>query len=295
MPDIAAASRWLAALGFSLAVGGAQAATPPLYAIGADDAGIGRVFTPVLPAEPGTPLGDGSLAFNGGLAWLPGAARFYTIANDGFGQSALTSFERSAPSTLAASTALGSGFYGGLAADPVTARLYAIASDTSSASTLYRVDPTTGSTAIGAVGVGYYGGLGFDTDDGALYAISGDDSGVQRRINRIALAADGTATATALFDLGDGSVGFAGGLAYDADGRRFVSIGSDASGASALYAFTLTGGAGSLTDLGVALAPGFVHAGLAFAVPAVPEPGTAWLFATALLPLLRRSWRTVRA
>ena len=260
-----------------------------LYSVGADASGVGRILTPLQPASTGTTLGDGSIAFNGGLAYMPSAGKLYAIENDTFGQSSLTSLDPAVSLTdLATPIALGSGFLGGLAADTANATLYAIASDPFGNSTLYSVG-ATGATALGAIGSGYYGGLAYDAADDSLYAIGSDDGYVQRRLSRIDLAG-GAPTVTTLFDLGDGSTAFNGGLTFDTASASFLTIGSDSFGNSALYSFQLTGAA-SLFDLG-SVGVGFMNAGLAFApagvstpVTPVPEPGIGWLLALGIVPM----------
>jgi len=265
----------LLALGLACASADASAITSQaLYAIGADADGVGRALTPIDPAGTATNLGDGSLAFSG-LAFLANTGRAYTVGNDSFGNSFLTSFLPSAPATLAPTIALGSGFNGGLAAK--NSQLYAIGSDSFGASSLYSVSTTTGASALGSLGSGFYGGLTYSSSTSAFYAIGGDDAGVQRRFSRIDLSG-GTPTVTTLFDLGDGSLGFQGGLAYDAAAGRFVTIANDTFGASSLYGFSLAG-ATSLADLGHPLGNGFNNAGLAFLAAPVPEAPFGLLFA----------------
>jgi len=105
-----ALARWIACAAVLLGLGGLPhaGAAAPLYAIGSDSNGVGRVFTPILPSGAATALGDGSTAFNGGLAYLPSDGRFYAIENDALGQSALTSFLAATPSLLSTPIALGS-------------------------------------------------------------------------------------------------------------------------------------------------------------------------------------------
>jgi hypothetical protein len=271
---------------------GAANAADPLFAFGPNGAGVGSVLTQIDVAAPGVALGDGSVAFNGGLTYLASDQRVYAIENDAFGNSALTSFNAAAPTALAVPLALGQGFYGGLAADSSTSTLYAVASDFLGASTLYRIDTASGATSLAALGFGYYGGLAFDSADGDLYAISADDLGVQRRVSKIDLNAAGGPAVTTLFDLGDGGESFQGGLAFDAATQRFVVIGNDSLAQSSLFAFTVAG-ASSLVDLAMPLGVGFVNAGLTYGpaiTAAVPEPAGALLLGAAL-PLL---WLFVR-
>jgi hypothetical protein len=275
----------LAAAAGLLATTGAHA-DDTLYSFGPDGDGIGRVFTPVQLASPGVTLGDGTVAFNGGLAWSSADNAMYAIENDSNGQSFLTSFSPSAPASLSAPVALGQGFLGGLAFDTVAAQLYAIGSDAFGESTFYSVGPS-GAVALGSLGTGFYGGLTYDTADHDFYAIGADDSFEPRRVSRIDVSG-GAPVVTTVFDLGDGSVGFLGGIAWDAANARFVTIGSDSVGDSSLYSFSL-GGADTLADLG-SVGPGFVDAGLAFSsatpvVPSIPEPSTAVLLLVGALSL----------
>lgn len=257
-----------------------------LFGVGADAQGVGRVFTPLEAPATSVALGDGSAAFNGGLTFSLADNRFYSIANDSFGASVLTSFSQADPATLSAPIRLGSGFVGGLASQGD--RLYAVAQDFNGAASLYRVDGAA-PTLLGALGGGLYGGLTYNPRDGLLYAIAADDTGVQRRLLAIDASASGGPTTTTVFDLGDGTRAFQGGLAWDDADRRFVAIANDSSGASQLVAFTRSDAA-SLVDLATPLSPGYVNAGLAW-TPAVPEPHAGWLLLAGLAALAtRRAW-----
>lgn len=259
-----------------------------LHAIGPDDQGVGRLFTDLDMPATAVALGDGSRAFNGGLTFSAADGRFYAIANDSFGQSVLTSFSASDPATLSTPVSLGSGFVGGLAAQG--SRLYAVGQDFSGAASLYRVDGG-GASLVGALGGGLFGGLTYNPRSGLLYGIAADDVGVQRRLVAIDADAAGGPTTTVLFDLGDGSRAFQGGLAWDDTDRRFVAIANDGSGASQLVAFSASSAA-SLTDLATPLGPGYVNAGLAWTAAPVPEPEAAWLLLAGLATLAgRQAWR----
>lgn len=243
-------------------------------------------------------LGDDSLAFNGGLAFDTGSARLFGIANDSFGNSQLYSFTVAGGGLTALGSGLGQGFYGGLARDPSTGQLYAVADDMFGAATLYAVSSAGAATALGAIGNGYYGGLTWA--DGALYAMAGDVLGVQRGVYAIDLA---TVTASLLFSLGDGSLGFNGGLAYDGAADLFYTVGNDALGNSGLYSFTAAGAGADLAALGTSFGQGFVNAGLAMVpdseVPPpqpVPESPTLALVVLALgLACFRRPRRYTNA
>jgi hypothetical protein len=71
-----------------------------------------------------------------------------------------------------------------------------------------------------------------------LYSIGGDNSGVPRVFTSIPL---GGAPAT-LFNLGDGSAGFNGGLTYRSSDSHFYAISNDNTGFSTLDSFALGGG-----------------------------------------------------
>src|SRR5262249_53621952 len=61
-----------------------------------------------------------------------------------------------------------------------------------------------------------------------FYAISGDIAGVPRQFDAISIAGAGSVSSP--FNLGDGSVGFTGGLTYRASDNRFYAIYSDSGG-----------------------------------------------------------------
>jgi hypothetical protein len=229
-------TKWVALAALVLAPAWGSAA---LLTIGPDSSFVPRKLTQLPTSAPvaGTALatlGDGSVGFNGGLAH--DGSGLFAIGNDSSGASTLYSMTTAGGSLTAVGPGLlGLGFYGGLAYRS-GGGLYAIASDSLAASTLYQV--TGGSaTAVGSgLGDGFYGGLTWNADDSQLYAIAGDSLGVQWSL--VAIDAD-TGAATLLFALGDGSIGFNGGLAYDAAADRFFVIGSDSLANSSLYSFTL--------------------------------------------------------
>lgn len=294
-------NRALAAWGLSLGLlmgAAAPASAAPTYTFGPDGQGIGRVFGSVAPgtATPLASLGDGSVAFNGGLAYSSVASRFFAIGNDGLGNSSLVSFTAAAPGSFTVNQPLSiGGFTGGLAVNGNI--LYAVATDFTGTSSLYSMDLTGGSLSLlGALSGALYAGLAYDADDGLLYGIAADASGVARSVRRISLA--GGVSDSELFQLGDGSLGFNGGLAYDDQADLFNVIANDAMAASGLMSFDLTGAA-SLTAMGGSFGFGYVNAGLAIG-PAgggggggggntVPEPATP-----ALLLALALAWATAR-
>jgi hypothetical protein len=273
-------------------LGSGAHATDSLYAIGADDSGTGRVLTPVGPsgAGAGVALGDGSVAFNGGLAWSASDGKLYTIANDSTGASYLTSLDPAAPTALSPLVSLGFGFQGGLASDG--SGLFALGTDADGNSALYGVSDS-GATLLGALGAGFGGGLTYDSVDHDFYAISADDSFEPRRLSRIDLSG-GAPVVTTVFDLGDGSLGFIGGLAFDATDDTFMTIGGDGVDPSSLYSFSLTDDGG--LNVVSALDGGFYSAGLAFVStdvvvppPSIPEPPAALLLALAGAAMLIRA------
>jgi hypothetical protein len=296
-------TRALSSCGLILALicgGSAPAWAGPTYSFGPDASGIGRVFASVGPgtAAPLATLGDGSVAFNGGLVYSSAASRFFAIGNDGAGNSSLVSFSAAAPGSLTLNQPLAvGGFTGGLALNGNT--LYAVSTDVNGISSLYSMDLTGGSlNLLGALTGALYTGLAYDADDGLLYGIAGDTWGVGRSVRRINLS--GGLSDSELFQLGDGSLAFNGGLAYDDQADVFNVIANDALATSTLMSFDLTGAA-SLTALGGSLGTGYLNAGLAIG-PAgggggggggggntVPEPP-----APALLLALAIAWAGAR-
>lgn len=286
-------TKWVALAALVLAPAWGSAA---LLTIGPDSSFVPRELTQLPTSAPvaGTALatlGDGSVGFNGGLAH--DGSGLFAIGNDSSGASTLYSMTTAGGSLTAVGSPglLGSGFYGGLAYRS-GGGLYAIASDSSGKSTLY--DVTGGrATAVGSgLGDGFYGGLTWNADKGQLYAIAGDTFGVPRSL--VAIDA-GTGAATPLFALGDGSIGFNGGLAYDAAADRFFVIGNDSAVSSTLYSFTLDG-AGILTAIDASFGQGFLNASLVLLPDGdqpVPEPPTLWLLSSLLFVGLvsRRSRR----
>lgn len=94
-----------------------------------------------------------------------------------------------------------------------------------------------------------------------LVGISGDSFGVPRTPNSIDPAA---LTSTAGTNLGDGSIGFTGGLAYDAPANVFYAIGSDSFGVSAFYSYSDPANPVSLLSLGSGFFGGLAYTGNSF-------------------------------
>lgn len=288
-----------AAIGISASTGALAGA---LFTVGPDSSFAPRVLNQLptvapVTAAPLSSLGDGSIGFNGGLAYNTSGSLLYSIGNDSLGNSTLYRFTTLGGSVTSIAS-IGTGFNGGLAYDTVSGSFYAIANDMFAASTLYQV--TAGGAAtplgVGPIGFGFYGGLTYNADDGMLYAIAGDSFGVMRSVVAIDIA---TAAATPLFDLGDGSIGFNGGLAYDDSIDLFYVIGNDFLANSTLFSFTLAADGADLAGLGGSFGQGFLNVGLALAPevtpPTVSEPPTAALVSLlALLGLARRRWTSRR-
>jgi hypothetical protein len=257
-----------------------------LYTIGPDTSFTPRSFTALLAggAAPLFNLGDGSLAFNGGLTYRATDGRFYAVANDGGGNSSLESFNLAGAGTLTMNMNLGAGFLSGLTSDSSDGNLYAIADDPLSGdSSLDRISLGGASvTPVVDLGVGFEGGglftggLTFDPGNGLFYVLSADGFGISRVFSSIAL----NGTVTPLFNLGDGSVSFNGGLLFDPSSGQFYAISNDSLGNSTVDTFTL-GGAGVFTPL-ISIGQGFNNVGLA-ETPATPEPSCLALVGLGLL------------
>lgn len=286
------AGRWsgllIALLLMALAPLARAAAT--LTTLGPDALGIGRVVTQLDATGHPTALstlGDGSTAYHG-LSFRSADQRFYALASDPLGQSSLVSFDAGNAASLVTLAPLGSGL-SGMTYRVADDAFYAASTPASGDSTLLRITAAGSSSVVGALGVGFLGGLTTGSAPGLLYGISADALGVQRRLQQIDVA---TGLATPLFELGDGSLGFDGGLSWNDDTDRFEIIGSDFLGDSGLYTFDLSGPA----SLGLAgsIGPGYLHAGLVRAEaiapppppPPVPEPGTPALLLAALVGFL---------
>lgn len=242
-----------------------------LYSIGIGASGAPNNFTSITGTGVATPLfdlGDGSLAFNGGLAYHAGSDLFYGIANDWLGNSSLVSFSASGGGASTTIGALGQGFVSGLAYSSTEDRLYAISTSSSGSSVLNWIDFAGAVHEAGDLGTGFNGGLTFRVSDGLLYAFSGGASGgVQREFKSIDPS---SASVTDLFELGDGSFSFSGGVAYNPHDGLFYAVSNDWSGASTLQSFTLDG-PGSLNTIS-GIGGGYWNVGLAERPVAMPEP-----------------------
>ena len=90
----------------------------------------------------------------------------------------------------------------------------------------------------------------------ALLSIGPDNGFVPRVLTQLPTVAP--VTATALAELGDGSIGFNGGLA--SDGSGLYAIGNDSFGSSTLYSLTMSGsGLAAVGSLGAGFYGGLAH------------------------------------
>lgn len=278
-----------------------------LYTFGGDSFGVPRHFTAVDSstgtASPQFLLGDGSSSLSGGLAYRSSDTSFFAIANDFLGNSSLVRFNASGSSSLMTLASLGTGFLGGLAFNSADQRFYAIANDNFGNSSLYSFGEDGVLSSPRPLGVGFYGSLTYNSQNGLLYAIATGAGGIQRGVYSLDPA--GIGLTTLLFSLGDGSLDFGAGLAWDAANSRFYSIAFDGWSTFSLVTFSL---AGANTLASVATLPPVGYRGLVLVTDdlgggssggggngggsnAVPEPSTWALLAGSLAALaaLRRN------
>ena len=116
-------------------------------------------------------LGDGSVSFNGGLAYRASDNTFFAIGNDWLGNSSLVKFNASGASSLVTVAPLGTGFLGGLAYNPDDQRFYAIANDNLGNSSLYSFSDNGVLSAPNPLGAGFYGSLTYNPNNQLLYAV----------------------------------------------------------------------------------------------------------------------------
>jgi hypothetical protein len=122
-------------------------------------------------------LGDGSLAFNGGLVLGPDGS-LYAIANDSTAAGSFYRLQQDGAATLIGTAGgLGSGFFGGLAYDSATALYYAAVLDSLGDTTLYSITSGGFATSLGQdLGTGF-SGLAYDSANGLFYGIGNDNTG----------------------------------------------------------------------------------------------------------------------
>ena len=198
-------------------------------------------------------LGDGSVSYNGGLAYRPTGSTFLAIGNDFAGSSSFVSFTSSGPGSLTSLAALGTGFLGGLAYNSGDQRFYAIANDFAGNSSLYSFADDGVLSSPQSLGAGFYGSLTYNAGDRLLYAIGAGQGGVQNGLYSIDPL--GVGPTTLLFSLGGGSTDYGAGLAWDPDNSQFYTLGFDGFNPFFLATFSLAG-PNTLTS-GASLPPTF--------------------------------------
>lgn len=203
-------------------------------------------------------LGDGSLSFNGGLAYRATDSTFFAIGNDFGGNSSLVSFTSTGAGTFTPLASLGTGFLGGLAFNSADQRFYALSSDFNGNSLLYSFADDGVLSAPRPVGSGFYGSLTYNGVDGLLYATGPGAGGIQSGLYSIDPA--GAGPANPILSLGDGFTDFGAGLAWDAGNSQFYALGFDGFNPFWLATFSLSG---SNTLAPVASLPPVLFRGLA--------------------------------
>lgn len=246
-------------------------------------------------------IGDGSLSFNGGLAYRATDSTFFAIGNDFGSNSSLVSFTSAGAGTFTPLASLGTGFLGGLAFNSADQRFYALSSDSNGNSLLYSFADDGVLSAPRPVGAGFYGSLTYNGVDGLLYATGPGAGGIQRGLYSIDPA--GAGPANLIFSLGDGFTDFGAGLAWDAGNSQFYTLGFDGFNPFWLSTFSLTG---SNTLAPVASLPPVFFRGLALlpdgdgggdgdgdggGTNPIPEPSTYAMLGAGLaaLAVLRRN------
>jgi len=145
------------------------------------------------------------------------------------------------------------GINGGLTYRAADGLLYAIANDSLSNGALVDFGLDGGgftSLLPLTAGVGWYGGLSVGPTDNVFYAI-GTASGIPA-LYRIEPA---LSNVTWLFNVGDGSLGFNGGLTYDSKDGLFYAVAMDGDGNSYLYSIDTV--ASHATLIGATLGTGY--------------------------------------
>jgi hypothetical protein len=215
-------------------------------------------------------LGDGSLGFNGGLAYGPGG--LYAIGNDSTGAGSFYQVQPAGALSLVGSPGgLGFGFYGGLTFDPLDGLFYGAVNDSSGNASLYSITASGVSTPLGqSLGAGF-SGLAFDSSNGRFYGIGNDSSGFSSLYDfTISIPVSTVAP------LGFGF----GGLTYDAASDSFWVIAPVSNSGAQL--FQIASG-GAVTGPVLTLGDGFFE--LAAPTASTPEPGTSFAAASCLLML----------
>lgn len=212
-------------------------------------------------------LGNGSLAFNGGLTIGPGGI-LYGIANDSFDAGSLYAIQANGTISLVGSAGgLGAGFSGGLTFSGGI--FYGAVTDFLGNTTLESITASGVATPLGKSLGTAFSGLAYDSANGTFYGISNDTLSVSTLVQ---FTLPGAVTSI-------GTLGFGiGGLTYDAGLNRFWAIGNVNNASSQLLQITT---AASVSAPVMTLGEGFVELAVQPA-SAVPEPGTGLLVAFCL-------------
>jgi len=267
-------------------------AAATLASISADGAGVPRQLQ-LIDSQTGSvsspfALGDAGHAFTGGLAWSPGAQRYFTIYEDA-GQSVLASFDLAGGgSLLNAALALDAGVWRGLTFDPSSDTFYALYSAWFGPWELRQINVGAGSvTPLFSGPAAGFGGMTY-VQPGQLTALFTNGGG-EYQLHAIDVTAQTITPFGASFPMN-----MNGGLAWDSStGTRYFAIGSDNQGASSLYSIAADGNAYQ-SPFGVG--GGYFYAALsgggsAAQPAAIPEPSTLLLVGAAGSLLVWRARR----
>jgi hypothetical protein len=264
--------RYLATALFALAFI-SQIKASVLYAVGPDvnftPDQLARVVTSPASVTGVGGMGDGSLAFNGGLTFGFGG-KLYGIANDSTGASSLYSIDptNGAITLVGSAGGLGFGFLGGLAWDSANSTFYAADLDALGNTTLFSITTAGVAASTGkSLGTGY-SGLAYDSANNTFYGI-GDDSLGNSTLYDFTLLGSVNSVAS----LGSGW----GGLTYDPALNVFWAISPVSNVSSQLFQIT-PGGAESSAFL--TLGDGYVELAVA---QGTPEPSSELLIGTGLI------------
>jgi len=287
-----------------LAFCGTGSASPLLYTFGGDFVtqftGAPTSLNQMDPASAAsvtnilTPVGDGSIGFNGGLVGAGGL--LYAIGNDSLGNATLYSFGTNGQGLTAVSSNFNSagdaasfGFYNGLAASGGV--FYAIGNDgIGGQEALFQIGNGTATELqlLNTFG-GTYSGLAWDPALNGFYAIiAGASAGELQGDLLVSFLLGGPVGVTAQFSLLDGadSGTHLGGLADVGGGVLYDIYTNPNTFTGELERLNVSGpvAANTLYDSGVPLAQ---NAGVAFIPSEVPEPGSLGAAGLALILALR--------
>ncbi len=244
-----------------------------------------------------TPVGDGSIGFNGGLVSYSNL--LYAIGNDSNGVATLYSMQTNGQGLTAVSSAFnntgsaaGIVFQNGLAETGGT--FYAIGAGPSSEG-LYQIQSGT-ATQVASLNTfnGTYAGLAWDSSLDGFYGIIAGASGAQNGDLLVSFGLTGAVTVVANLNSLDSSQAgtHLGGIADAGGGILYAIYTNPSTFTGELEQINLNGSpsASALYDSGIPLAQ---NAGMGIIMPATgaPEPSAAFGLggALVLLPLLRRN------